>query len=146
MMTKEKQRAIIPTESTSNARNLGEVKETIERKVLVALDAEEIGKEYGRPMVEVVDARWYMARSGKGDSPIYCSVWIRGRKGNRHYSGYGKAGGFGYCKLSAAFADALDSAGIKLSQYVHGAGMSAVEEAMHAIADELRVGSVRGII
>ena len=82
-----------------------------------------------------VNVRWYMGRSASA-SVVRCSVWIRSTDG-RSWSGSGKAGGSGYCKRSASFSDAIDSAGIKLSVDVHGSGMSIVEEAVKAIASRL---------
>lgn len=52
-------------------------------------------------------------------SVIHCIAWISGRE--VYGSGYGKAGGYGYCKESAAMHDAICNAGITMS--VHWAGM-----------------------
>lgn len=62
-------------------------------------------------MCEIVTARAYMGRS-RSASTVYASVWV-------HYmenvcSGKGSAGGYGYHKESAAFAEAIRSAGIEL--------------------------------
>ena len=111
----------------SNARNLGDKKETIRQMVLIT------HKDGG--FKEPVVVRWYMSRSGDGASPVYCSMWV-----NHHpyyVSGRGKAGGYGYHKASAAFQDACDSAGIELSQPVDGRGASLVKEAMFAIGEAL---------
>lgn len=48
--------------------------------------------------------------------------------------GTGKAGGGGYCKLSAAAGDAIRNAGIDLGRDIHGVGESAVRDAVLAIA------------
>lgn len=66
---------------------------------------------------------------------IHCISWV----GNRdlYGSGYGKAGGYGYCKASAAMADAIDHAGIKLSKPVAGVGDTAMRDAAVAIGKML---------
>lgn len=118
--------ATLPAKHTENARNLEPQKErTDSRKLLAFADGE---------FRELVDARWYMARRSDGASPIYCSVWVTDQRGNRYFAGHGKAGGYGYCKLSGAFDEAVTSAGIKLAKNVHGTGMSTVHDAMLAIA------------
>ena len=111
----------------SNARNMGDKKETIKTMALVTCKAGEFS--------EPITVRWYMSRSGDGASQVYCSLWI-----NHHpyyVSGRGKAGGYGYHKGSAAFQDACDSAGIKLDKDVSGVGDGAVREAMFAIGQAL---------
>lgn len=85
-------------------------------------------------MDDVITIRVYHPPRG---SSFYASVWISitdKRTGAKVYaSGRGSAGGYGYCKLSAACADALASAGVKLSQNIAGAGECAVEDALRAI-------------
>lgn len=100
-------KAILPKTKTNNAMQ-PQNKETIETKTLITKDFKEL-----------VTVRWYMGRSSQA-SVVYCCVWIRGK--NRYFSGKGSAGGYGYHKTSAAFQDALTSAGIRLvgSPY-HGA-------------------------
>lgn len=130
----ENLRCLSIASETFNARNLGNEKETIRRDVCVAPST--LARN---GVATVVDARWYMGR-GRSASVVYCSVWIEGKpaKGGRiSASGYGSAGGYGYCKRSAAFAAALDSAGIKLSQSVAGAGDGAMRGAMKAISRKL---------
>lgn len=133
----QKHPIILPeTDDPDGARNLSPQKETIRRDVLVAFDRNE------NELRQVIDVRWYMGRSSKA-SVVYCSFWIRGN--GRWITGYGKAGGYGYCKQSAAFADALTSAGIETWGHVHGAGDSAIIKAMHDIANVLGYGDVRTI-
>lgn len=62
----------------------------------------------------------------------YCAIWIGA--GDKWGRGQGKAGGYGYHKASAALAEAIDDAGIKLSRSISGVGDSAMEEACAAIA------------
>ena len=125
-MNDTKQAATLPATDPTNARDLEPQKERVETYTLAAV--------HGAEIETPVEARWYMARRSDGDSPIYCSVWLHSADGKRHLSGYGSARGYGYCKLSAAFDAALDSAGVKLARRVDGVGMRAVEEAMAAIA------------
>lgn len=63
---------------------------------------------------EVVTARCYMGRSTSA-SVVHAVICIRCADG--HWtSGSGSAGGYGYHKESAALADAVKSAGIKLKE------------------------------
>jgi len=122
--TRPEQRATLPEGYTENARNLSDTKETTETRDLVVC----IGGEIRTAMT----ARWYMGRS-KSASVVYCSIWVHEPKNWSGWSGHGRAGGWGYCKVSQAFEGACDSAGIKLSRMVGGVGRSAVDEAMRAI-------------
>lgn len=49
-------------------------------------------------------------------------------------SGSGWASGYGYCKLSSAAHEAIVNAGIDLSEPIGGRGVSAIYDAMEAIA------------
>ena len=102
--------ATIKNPNVSNANNYARKKETVETLSLIAsVDGE---------LREVCDARFYMSRSADGASPVYCSIWVFGK--NVSVSGSGRASGYGYHKLSAALADALNSAGIELFGDVYG--------------------------
>jgi len=92
----------------------------------------------------VLDARWYMGRSSSA-SVLYCSVWITLRNG-RSISGHGSAGGGGYDKYSAAFDDAVTSAGIILESSVHGYGEGPMHIAMTAIAKAAGYGRLQQTI
>jgi hypothetical protein len=65
------------------------------------------------------------SRSG---SRVYATIWVHAN--GCHVSGHGTAGGYGYCKASAACGEALRSAGFILERRVDGVGMSAVEDAL----------------
>ena len=65
-------------------------------------------------------------------SVIHCIAWIAGRE--VYGSGYGKAGGYGYCKESAAMQHAIDNAGITMSEPIHGRGDSLMRSAALGIA------------
>ena len=110
-----------------NARNLGDKQETVKQMILIAHE----GGEFSEP----VTVRWYKARSGGGARSVYCSIWVHCSP--YHVSGRGIAKGYGYHKPSAAFQEACDSAGIKLSQPVDGRGDSLVMEALFAIGQAL---------
>jgi hypothetical protein len=114
-----------------NAINYAHKKELTRALSVVALQGN------GSP-TEVVTARWYMGRSADA-SVILCSVWIHG--GGIYTSGAGKAGGGGYDKYSAAFADAINSAGVVLNESIAGVGNTAIERACAAIVRVLGVGS-----
>lgn len=112
-----------------NGKNLANGKETIRRTIVVA----KRGPEWSVP----IDVRWYMGRSNHA-SVVYCTVWLG------QNSGTGKAGGYGYHKESAAFGDALGSAGVTLTRAgreanheIHGVGDSAIRSALEAIMREL---------
>jgi hypothetical protein len=117
----------------SNAIYQGQKKETISTRVLIAYVD---GK-----FKELITARWYMGRSSSA-TQIDCSIWFSSyvmEKSHAQWtdcSGKGKAGGGGYCKQSAAFEDAMNSAGIKCDSGISGRGMSVVEEAMIAFANQ----------
>ena len=96
-------KAILPSTSTSNAKNLSRDKETISTYTAVAI----VKGVFLTP----VTCRCYMGRSARS-STVYSSIWIRGN--NHEASGHGTAGGYGYHKESAAIAYAIQSAGIKL--------------------------------
>lgn len=68
-----------------------------------------MGKVNGQ-LIEVVSARAYMGKS-KQASTVYASIWVCA---GVYTSGRGSAGGYGYHKESAAFQDAISSAGIEL--------------------------------
>lgn len=75
----------------------------------------------------VVDARIYWPHS-----VAYAAVWINSE--TLHASGTGKAGGYGYCKQSAALAEALVNAGVTLSENISGVGHIAMRDAVLAVA------------
>ena len=105
-----------------NAQNLSGDKEMVDTlNAVVAKD---------RKLVEPIIVRWYMGRSASS-SVVYCSIWLHGN--GIHNSGHGKAGGGGYHKKSEAFAQAVKSANIKLSECVGGRGDGAVRDACKAI-------------
>ena len=62
----------------------------------------------------------------------YCALWIS--NGDRWGRGQGKAGGGGYHKPSAALAEAIRDAGVKLSKSISGVGDAAMADACAAIA------------
>jgi len=68
-------------------------------------------------------------------SVCYACAWITSDmyQGN----GSGQAGGGGYCKESAAVDSAFRSAGIQLSESIHGVGIGAIRDALVAIAESM---------
>ena len=75
----------------------------------------------------------YMGRSNHA-STVYANIWIGGGHGKHSSSGYGTAGGGGYCKISAAVDEAVRSAGVVLEQRFNAAGTWPMKEALKAIA------------
>lgn len=80
---------------------------------------------------EIACVRFYQP-----DEVVYCVVWIDSDKPAR---GYGKAGGGGYHKRSAAMGDALARAGVTLSEPINGCGDSAMDDALLALARHMGV-------
>ena len=111
-------------EEKQNGKNLGSSKEVVGTwNLVVDLDGE---------LISPIIVRCYMGRSSSA-SVVYASVWISDR--TIYTSGHGQAGGYGYCKVSAAIDDAFRSAGIELSKSISGVGTGAVESAIVAIGE-----------
>ena len=93
-------------------------------------------------MREVVTVKCYMSRSASA-SVVHAVLWVRCADGV-WTSGSGSAGGYGYHKESAAIADAVRSAGIKLKDLendrkdhwfdLSGTGTSYYSQVFEAIA------------
>ena len=126
-----KQKAIVPKDGPHNAINRAGEKELI-RSLDVAVVS---GKHAGTNPITV---RWYMSRSRQA-SIVYCSLWVS--TGTHFGSGSGRAAGYGFCKKSASFSEAVKSAGIRFSVPVAGVGSGAVYRACEAIA---RGAGIRG--
>lgn len=108
----------------------------------------------GGELVEAITVRTYYNPRGSGLQPVRACVWIKPAPGFSESGGFltgrGSAGGCGYHKESAAIAEAVAHAGVKLwgkcYQYggepvdfkkeIHfgGTGSSAYEEIFKAIA------------
>ena len=78
----------------------------------------------------------------------YAAFWYGGTvNGARvHNSGTGWAGGCGYCRESAAAAEAIANAHIKLDVDIHGRGTNEIEPALRAISTALGYASGAFII
>ena len=137
-------RAILPASGVSNAKNLADKKEIVGQYKLIGL-----AMYTGVPKFrEIVDLRLYMGRSSSS-SRVYASVWIQSN--DFYTTGHGVAGGYGYCKRSAAADSALSSAGIQLfgtpygskepnfaeKASINGVGETAIREALLAIGEAL---------
>lgn len=119
-------KAKLPTEQISNGRNLSRDKELVQTYNLIALRNNELRK--------VITVRCWMGRS-RTASTVYATIWVQAP--DYWVSGHGKAGGYGYHKISAAVADAIRSAGIELDQSISGVGEQGIRAAMEAIALKL---------
>ena len=119
--------ATIKEVQTNNGINYSDTKETISTWNVVAID-------HKGEIQEPVTLRCYMGRSQLA-SRVYASLWAH----NHPYSlaGHGWAGGYGYCKQSAAAAEAIAKAGIELSEPIDGRGTTAIEHALIAITEAL---------
>lgn len=118
-----------------NAKNMNGEKELIQHIVIV----DDAGSKQ-----QIVDCRLYMGRS-RNASTVYCSIWANGHINNERVwiTGHGKAGGYGYHKLSAAMQNAITAAGFALtddngdSMPIYGRGDGAMYDAAIAIAAAL---------
>ncbi len=79
----------------------------------------------------IVQARWYWP-GRDGASNCYCCVWIHGD--DSHGRGGGKAGGYGYHKESSALQEALNAAGVSMSEGIDGRGDQAMFAALESVA------------
>jgi hypothetical protein len=86
-------------------------------------------KDKENPLKEIASLRIYGTNAMN-----YACLWINDSDKNIHCNGSGSAGGYGYHRPSAAAAEALESAGIELSNPIGGRGDSAISEAMKALA------------
>lgn len=86
-------------------------------------------------MQQVIDCRCY--RTAK---TVRASLHIQAP--DFRASGYGKAGGGGYDKTSAAVGAAIRSAGIGLRDNIDGRGDAAIQDALTAIAEYLGYKSI----
>ena len=87
----------------------------------------------------IATARWYQSNH-RSAHVVYCCLWVYGKDNTEvgYRSGSGNAGGYGYCKRSAAFSDALSNAGLSAPfDSIGGAGMNRVEDAMIGIGNLL---------
>jgi len=71
----------------------------------------------------------------------YACLWVNGEE--VHTQGSGKAGGYGYCKASAAAQAAIDNAGFRLSCPIDGRGTEKIKDAVLAIAHALGFSGAR---
>lgn len=112
--------AVLPSESVLNGRNYWGDKPVTQTIHAVVLQ--------GREMKTAVTIRVHGTKARN-----YCSVWIDDRPAQRHYSGHGWAGGYGYHRPSAALQVALKSAGVTLDEDIDGRGEGAMRDAVIAI-------------
>ncbi len=85
---------------------------------------------------QIATVRFYGA-----SSTSYCVAWIWKALNDESDTarGYGKAGGYGYHKASAAMHEALLRAGVKLQEPIDGRGDGVMTEALQALAEFLGV-------
>ena len=75
---------------------------------------------------------YHLLPSQDGMSRVYAAFWLH--IDGTHASGTGWAGGYGYCKASAAASEAILNAGFETDTRSSGAGMQEVEKALLEIA------------
>lgn len=98
-----------------------------------------VGNKKGQVCETIAEARFYWSSSFE---TCYCCLWVHG---DNYTAGSGKAGGYGYHKESAALAEAIKAAGIKLDRDISGRGSEAMREAMEAIGRIFHTGRVQTI-
>jgi len=86
-------------------------------------------------MQAVVSLRLYWP----GQTTCYACLWVTHKKsvlpdGGTCVNGSGSAGGYGYCKASAAAAEAIRNAGFELESSIAGVGETAIRDAVLAVA------------
>ena len=89
-------------------------------------------------MREIVTIRTYTT-----DSRVYACCWIEYDPDQIYLAGSGYAGGYGYHRASAAAEEALNNAGIQLSEHINGRGSIAISNAVEAVAVALTEGQYR---
>lgn len=117
----------LPTASTMNGKWPDGNKEQVKAMQVIGI--------HNGAMVAPITARFHMSRS-RTASVVYCSLWTHNVKTGHSFNGFGKAGGYGYHRESAALADALRSAGIEIDESISGRGDGVMREALLSIARE----------
>lgn len=107
---------------TENGYNYTGSKEMESAMLVIGIDPD--GK-----LVEIASMRIFVGRS-RSANRVYASLWVHGK-----CAGHGWAGGHGYHKASAALQDAINNAGIGLSQPIDGRGEQAMKDALRAIGE-----------
>ena len=113
------------TKQVSNARNYSGDKELTKSFVVVGCK--------DNSMRELIAVKVWEGRA-RSASVKYASIWTFAEPWT---SGRGQAGGYGYCKTSAAVGDAIRSSGIELDSDINGRGESAIRDALKAIAEAM---------
>lgn len=85
----------------------------------------------GQEFSEIVNLRIYHTQA-----KTTACIWLHGGR-DFHNLGGGKATGYNYHRSSQAVENALESAGIELSEPIGGRGDSAIRSALEAIAKNL---------
>lgn len=109
------------TPAVENGKNLGQEKETVEVRNLIAFKDGQFH--------DLACVRWYMSRSKNADR-VYCSLWLPTKLFGEYRAGHGYTSGYGFCKRSDAFERALNSAGVYPVEPVSGRGMSTVDDCL----------------
>ncbi len=118
----------LPTARLTDINRNNERKECISRRVLVVTLPD------GKPCSKF-EVNFFMSRSGDGASPVYCDIYFDACE--KWISGSGRAGGYGYHKESAAFADACNNCGLLIDRNISGVGNDAINQVLEAVAVKL---------
>lgn len=93
----------------------------------------------GKAAYDAVTLRIYAT-----DAKSYCCLWvhdncswIKSCRDSYYRAASGSAGGYGYHRASAAAQEAINNAGITLSEDINGRGDTAIEDAVYAIASAM---------
>lgn len=74
---------------------------------------------------------------GANASTVYASIWAHSRDGMIYLAGHGRAGGYGYDKVSSAIDAALSDAGVTMERHFGGCGEGPTIIALTALAKRL---------
>lgn len=113
--------ATLPTVETFNARNYGGEKIVTDTYLVIGIGPSRSDVD------ELATLRIYSGKS-RDCQTVWASLWVHNKA-----SGSGSAKGYGYCKDSAATAEAISNAGILIGKDISGAGERAIEDVLHAI-------------
>lgn len=90
-------------------------------------------------IIKSVTLRLYNTRTTS-----YACIWAN--NGETYLLGSGKAGGYSYHTESAAASEAIQAAGITLSQRIDGVGGTAIENAIKAIINALHPAATHVVV
>lgn len=127
-----------PGLSTHNARRPNGNKWLVQYYDVIAFDRNAAPSRPDNGFTVPIQVSCWMSPSSSSHV-VYAAVWVFGRAlgDYKSWSGSGKAGGYGYDKVSAAIDSAIRNAGIILPYHFGGAGEGKIKNALEDIAAAL---------